>query len=505
MPRTLKTLLAIVLVLPTIALAPDGLGASSRSGADGVARPARGALRIDLRAPPTLRQRTAPAAGWQAYHGEPYSPAVGYGWLETLPAHAGADRGLDAPIVLADGTRTSARQLGRPELAHWQGTHRENLPRVFRVDVPDGWYRVACTSVDPGTPLPLVDQRGFKCRAHGTVFAGPEHGRPLVAGGATLVEGTGVVEVTDGHLRIVIGDPAYPGWTWRHPGPWYEGWGEWWGRWGGQRYAEPWLQKLTRRVDPGFHSLRLNSLSVEPVPAPAGPRRIVFRDLFNRDDAADVNRHRPDSHHWVRHDTGAGGAVIDAALFKTSLTLTADAPSSVAFLQRAPSPATGLVRYRTRVSLAGGEGSQSGQGVHEAGLILLAEPAASGDVRATFVGVSVAAGGRGGLTLRVGDRAAGYAADVRVAHPLVPFEVGAGEYELVVEHDVAGRRLTRIAVNGADVTTLVSPEALRQTVDRGLFGIRASMDPGPAAVALRQSYWLYEVECVSPTRGRPSC
>lgn len=216
-------------------------------------------VKIDLVAP--QRRRTPVPPGWAIYDGSRYRPEVGYGRIEELPAEAAADRGLDTTVILPNGTKTSAGQLGRPELAHWQGTHRENRPPVLRVDLPDGWYRVTCTSVDPGTPLPLVDQRGFKCRARDVVFAGPRHGAPLAVGGMTLVEGTDVVEVTGGHLRIVIGDPAYAGWTWRHPGPWYKGWGSWIGRWGGQRYAESWRQKLTRTVDPGFHSLRLNSLS----------------------------------------------------------------------------------------------------------------------------------------------------------------------------------------------------------------------------------------------------
>lgn len=402
--------------------------------------------------------------------------------------------------MLPHGVKTSPRLLGRPELAHWQGTHRENRPLVFRVDLPNGWYRVACSSVDPGKPLPLVDQRSFKCRAHDTVFAGPEHGRPLATAGATLVEGERVVEVTDDHLRIVVGDPAYAGWEWRYPGPWYEGWGEWWGRWGGQRYAERWLDKLTRRVDPGFHSLRLNSLHIYSVPAPVPLTRIVFRDLFNRDDVSDVNRDVPEPSRWIRRDLGAVAAPPDATLYKTSLRLAATSRSTVAFVQRTPSPARGVVRYRTRVSLATGEGSRSRGGVHEAGLLLLGDPIALGDTHTTFVGLTVAERQGGGLTVRVGDRAGGYQTDLTIRPPRLPVEPVAGEHELVVEHDVARRMLTRIAVNGFEVTSLVPPEARRQPVDRGVFGIRATMDGGSA-----QFYWLYRVDCLHDNAGRLSC
>jgi hypothetical protein len=171
-------------------------------------------------------RRTPTPEGWEQYDGAIYDSVRGYGWL-TDDVGEGRDRGPHATIVLPDGTQKSAHALGRPELANWQGTHQENLPLVFRVDLPDGWYRVTCTSVDPGGTLPLVDQRSFKCRAHDVVFAGARYGAPLVVAGNQLVEGSGIVEVTDGHLRIVIGDPAYAGWTWRYPGSWYKGWNRW--------------------------------------------------------------------------------------------------------------------------------------------------------------------------------------------------------------------------------------------------------------------------------------
>jgi hypothetical protein len=462
-------------------------------------------IRIDLVDP--KRRRTAPPPGWLAYDGTPYrSGQEGYGWIDRLPPDSGADRGEEATILLPNGTKTSSRLLGRPELAHWQGTHRENRPLVFRVDLANGWYRVACASVDPGTSLPLVDQRSFKCRAHGVVFAGPKHGRPLAVTGMTLVEGADVVEVTEGHLRVVIGDPAYAGWTWQHPGPWYEGWPGWFGRWGGHRYAERWYQKLTRTVDPGFHHLRLNSLEIEPASAPAQRGSLVFRDFFNRDDAPDINSGVPNTARWRRIDLDSGGPSVRAALETTALALTGTAArSSVAFVQHAPSPAGGLVRYSTRVSVFTGGESRSGNGVQEAGLLLLGDSATPDDSRATFVGVTVADGRRGGLTVRVGNGAGGYRADVTINGPRLPFETAAGEYDLAVEHDVERRILSRITVNGFDVTSLVPPEARRPHVDRGLFGVRAAMDPGSTSVVLRQFFWLYRVDCLRKIGERASC
>jgi hypothetical protein len=34
-------------------------------------------------------------------------------------------------------TETSPRKLGRLELCDWQGTHQENEPLVFRIDMPN--------------------------------------------------------------------------------------------------------------------------------------------------------------------------------------------------------------------------------------------------------------------------------------------------------------------------------------------------------------------------------
>ena len=157
-------------------------------------------------------QRTPTPPGWEVYDGSVYTPKRGYGWLTNLLGE-GRDRGTRGIVVLTDGRRTSPEKLRRPELANFQGRHGENRLLVFRIDLPDGWYRVSCASVDPSSSSgkPLVDRRSFKCRAHDTIFAGAKYGAPTVVGGRQLVEGSGIVEVTDGHLRVVVGDPSYPG------------------------------------------------------------------------------------------------------------------------------------------------------------------------------------------------------------------------------------------------------------------------------------------------------
>jgi hypothetical protein len=439
------------------------------------------------------RPRTPAPAPWIPYDGSRYTAARGFGWLQDVPDDpgGGADRGPDAAIVLADGTRTSPRALGRPELSSWQGNHRENELRVFRLDAPDGWYRVSCASVDPGTTLPLIDVRGFKCRAHDAVFAGPRYGPPMRIKGADLVEGEAAVEVTDGHLRIVVGDAAYAGWTWRYGGPWWRGWSSWFAQGGPHFYAEDWRGKLTRVVDPGFHSLRLNALRVAPIAPPVDRPEPVFRDFFNRDDAADVNVGLAAAAHWTRLPGVPGLAVT---LDKTSMRMSAagQRAGEASFLQRHASPADGLVRYSTSVSLLNGEGSRSNSGRHEAGIVLLANPAEPADGTATFVGVVVGPGGGG---LRVGP----LAGPVGGMPPGPLLELGAGEFEIIVEHDVGRNVLTRIEVNGRDLTSHVRSDARRPGRPLGLFGIRGSIDPADPVARLAQSYWFFRVDRVVAT------
>lgn len=451
------------------------------------------------------KRQTPNPKGWEEYDGSRYTAERGYGWLTDI-SRAARDRGPSATIKLSDGTESSPQDLGRLELANWQGTHQENRPLVFRIDLPDGWYRVTCVSVDPGVHLPLVDQRSFKCRAHDVVFAGANYGQPLVIGGNQLVEDTGVVEVTEGHLRIVVGEPAYRGWTWTHHGPWYGGWGRWWGH--DHRYAHSWYQKLTRTVDPGFHNLRLNSLTVERIAASAEHPSLVFRDFFNRDNSPDINAGVAEAQRWVqvklRSDISGD---IHTELYQTSIKLTGsqERTSGVSLLQQEPSPAMGIVRYSTRVSLFTGEGSQRYPGTQESGIILLAEPSKPTDFCSTFIGIALdneRSGTMGRLVYRVGDGSGGYRTAQEVPDTVLPFRIAEGEFEIVVEHDVAENILRHIRINGVDVTRHWSPESRKQRISQGLFGIRSVINNKTPGTSLRQFFWYYRVEKVQGQCGK---
>ena len=449
-------------------------------------------------------QRTSNPPGWEVYDGSVYTKERGYGWLTDLSGNSW-DRGENGEIILPDGTRTSPRSLGRVELANWQGTHQESRLLVFRVDLPDGWYRITCTSVDPGiADLPLVNQRSIKFRAHDVVFAGAAYGEPLkIEGGNRLVEGAGIVEVTEGHLRIVMGDPAYGGWTWSYRGPWYRAWDAWFGRGNLQRYAESWYQKLTRIVDPGYHNLRFNSLEIEQVAAPAKRAPILFRDFFNRDDSPDVNSGLTEANHWVRvklHPIYPDR--ISSELHKTSLKLIGpkNGTSVVGFVQQKPSPQRGTILYATRVSLFTGAGSQRHSGIQEAGLLILGGPDKITEFNATSVGVAYDKSRletAGWARYRVGNGRDGYRTNLEIPDTQLPFKVTEGEYEIIVAHDLDSNTLTQIRINGEDITSYLPPSDRQQRVAHGVFGIRVLMDAHDSGVRLQQFYWYYRVEDTS--------
>jgi hypothetical protein len=448
------------------------------------------------------RRRTPNPPGWEEYDGALYTKERGYGWLTDV-SRDGWDGGGTGEMILPDGTKASPIALGRLELANWQGTHQENLPLVFRLDLPNGWYRITCTSVDPdNAPLPLVDQRSVKFRAHDVVFAGPNYGAPLKVEGNRLIEGSSVVEVTDGHLRIVVGDPAYGGWTWSYAGPWFQGWRSWFGKWGNQRYATNWYQKLTRTVDPGFHSLRLNSLVVERASAPSVEPTVLFRDFFHRDDHADINAGVAVDEQWKRLALGASSAHdLGIDLYKSALRVTSASrgKGSVGLVQGKLSPSAGTTRYSARVSLFTGEGSKLHSGYQEAGLLLFADPRGPTDFNATFLGV-VFDGHRpetvGGVILRVGDGSGGFWTDLHLPNARLPFMVTEGEYEIIADHDVEANTLRRVLINGFDITPLIPSESRALRVARGLFGIRSVLDPRESGVKLQHFYWSYRVEAV---------
>ena len=453
------------------------------------------------------RRRTPNPAGWEAYDGSVYTQERGYGWMTKFTGLYAADDGENAAIRLSDGVMTSPSGLGRLELASWQGVHRENQPLVFRIDLADGWYRIRCASV-AHVVLPVVDQLNFKCRARDSIFAGPQYGSPLKARGIDLIEGANIVEVTDGHLRVIVGDPAYGGWTWSYQGPWYRGWSTWWGGLGAHIYAETWYQKVTRVIDPGFHTLRINSLEIERVPAPAKRSALIFRDFFNRDDNPDINSGVAEADQWikVRLDPGIVKPV-ESELYKTSLKLMApkEGKGQLGLVLKKVSPETGTIRYSTRVSLFTGEGSKIHSGFQEAGLLILGEPNGLMEFNSTFIGVAFdrnRAATPGSVRYRVGNGHDGYRTNSEIPDTSLPFRVTEGEYEIVVDHDVKNNILKRIQINGKDLTGSFSLDDRKQRIARGLFGIRTAMDPLDSVVTLQQFYWYYRVEDI--TRMEPS-
>jgi hypothetical protein len=450
----------------------------------------------------TTENRTPNPAGWEAYDGSPYNSDRGYGWFPKLNDLHTADSGPEGLVTTPGGVLTSCDKLGRLELASWQGVHRENRPVVFRIDLPNGWYRVRCTSVAHSV-LPVIDQRSFKCRAQDSVFAGLTNGSPVKVPGRELVDGSNIVEVIDKHLRIVVGDPAYAGWTWSYEGPWYRGWGKWLGEWGDHRYAASWYQKFTRVIDPGFHDLRINSLEIERVATPSKRPALVFRDFFNRDDSVDINSGVPEANHWMKVNLSpADVAAIEAELYRTSLKLTGSRSgnSSVGVIRKTMSPDSGIIRYSTRVSLFTGEGSKVHSGFQEAGLLILGDPNGVTEFSSTFVGIAIdrnRTATPGFLKYRVGSGKTGYKVQKEIPDTLLPFQVREGEHEIVVDHDVKNNVLKRIRINGRDLTAMFSVNERQQRLDRGFFGIRAFIDPLESGVRLQQFYWYYRVENIA--------
>jgi hypothetical protein len=450
--------------------------------------------------------RTPNPPDWEEYDGSIYNKRRGYGWLTDLSG-SGWDRGGFGEIRLADGRRTSPAELGRLELANGHASHAGNHPVVFRIDLPDGWYRLRCSSVFPGdAPLPLVNERTIKLRARDVVVAGPQFGAPLTVEGNRLIEGSAIVEATGGYLRIVMGDPAYGGWTWSYRGSLWDGWGWWWRH--PVVFANNWYQKLTRTVDPGFHGLRLNSLEVERTQSPGRMAAVVFSDFFDRDGSMDINAGLDEADHWNKvllHPAREDHVAV--RLDHTALKLVASTNNKgvVGLLQMRMSPERGTIRYSTRVTLFTGEGSRTHSGAQEAGLLILAEPGSPTEFKSTFIGVVFDRRRRetsGWVKYRVGDGTTAHRTDVEIPDTTLPFRVTEGEYEITVDHDVERSVLSLIQINGADITGHVDSHGRKQRIDRGWFGLRTSMDPLDAGVELRQFYWYYRVERIGRMDGK---
>ena len=95
---------------------------------------------------------------------------------------------------------------------------------------------------------------------------------------------------------------------------------------------------------------------------------------------------------------------------------------------------------------------------------------------------------------RVGNGRDGYRTNSEIPDTSLPFKVTEGEYEIIVEHDVSENMLSRIQINGVDITDHWTLSDRKQRIAHGFFGIRASMDAHGSGVRLQQFYWYYRVE-----------
>jgi hypothetical protein len=170
---------------------------------------------------------------------------------------------------------------------------------------------------------------------------------------------------------------------------------------------------------------------------------------------------------------------------------------TVSFIQKKSSPATGVVRYSTRVSLFTGEGSKIHKGSQEAGLLILGRLNEPDAYTSTFIGIVFDRQGPdapGGVIIRVGNGIDGFRTERKVIAEILPFEITEGEYAISVDHDVKGNALRRIRINGFDITNTFLPQDLKQPISNGLFGVRSVLNPQGSGVTLQQFYWYYRVE-----------
>jgi hypothetical protein len=146
------------------------------------------------------------------------------------------------------------------------------------------------------------------------------------------------------------------------------------------------------------------------------------------------------------------------------------------------------------VSLYTGAGSQLHSGIQEAGLLILSDRDQPSEFHSTFIGVGYDSSRRetpSWVMYRVGDGKQGYRITAEFPDTLLSFKVTEGEYEIVVEHDIGSSMLTRIRINGIDMTDNWAPSERRQPVSHGLYGLRALMDAHGLGVSLQQFYWYY--------------
>ena len=100
----------------------------------------------------------------------------------------------------------------------------------------------------------------------------------------------------------------------------------------------------------------------------------------------------------------------------------------------------------------------------------------------------------GWLVYRVGNGRDGYRTQIELADTTLPFKIVEGEYEIIVEHDLAKNVLREIKINGVDVADRWSLQDRRQKALRGRFGVRSAIHNTNPRVNLQQFYWYYRVE-----------
>ncbi len=265
-----------------------------------------------------------------------------------------------------------------------------------------------------------------------------------------------------------------------------------------------WYERLTRTIHHGFHSLELNALQFKRVAPPPHRTELIFRDLFNRDNALDINAGVAASEHWTQLRLHPNlPDPIHAALYQTSIQLSNPERTRglTGLLQAEPSPAGGIVLYATRVSITTGTGSHQHAGVQEAGLLLLAEPSSPSEFNATFVGVGFDSHHpvtKGRIHYRVGNGRGGYRTNLKIPDVRLPMDITEGEYEIIVKHDVPHNVLRHIRINNVDITPHLTEAQRTQRLTRGLYGIRSAIENTDSHVQPKQHYWYYGVESLLP-------
>jgi hypothetical protein len=130
-------------------------------------------------------------------------------------------------------------------------------------------------------------------------------------------------------------------------------------------------------------------------------------------------------------------------------------------------------------------------------MIILADPLRPTDFNSTFVGVGFDGShpeALGWLIYRVGDGREGYRTNLVIPDTALPLKITAGEFKVILEHDVNANILRQIRVNGIDVTDQWALQNRRQRLWQGRFGLRSTMNSSLSKVRLRQFYWYYRVE-----------